>query len=542
MIRALAVLLALLAGMGEARADAFTSTPPFSGGTVPGATTFGNAALGTGPIVTITNGIASHTISGNPTVGETGELVWANNAPGQNVLRFQNNASTGFSVFTMSGVDPWYTDNTTNFEHMAIGWGNAGLGYDFIEISAYDVASNPLIPPPAFQIQQTGGADGTGGTTVICATSATSTAMTCVGNGGANGTLVTAPGLSMPSVTGIQAATVVSSGGGTTSIVLSKPATVTNAALTVNFSSPTYAQRAVMQFERGPTGGIDMYNWDGSVNTYWDRVNKRLGIGTVAPAATLDVNGGARLNGNLNFVGAATIGTGSGQLTFTAGNHVVANQDTVAAGIVSTMTKNLQTGNGGQAIYNWATGTANSSMSFALLEQASASIGLFQVGSYVNNVLMRVPEIQFQTTSGTNAFEVLPQATGADFLIVENGTTGGILTNNGGDIIVTPASGVISTSGRLAFTGSSPVVSGCGTSPAIDSHATNNSGTVTVGTVAAASCTVTFANSGFTTWNHCNVTPQTALATFGYSYTKTVLTVTATSLLNEVFDYRCDGS
>ena len=33
------------------------------------------------------------------------------------------------------------------------------------------------------------------------------------------------------------------------------------------------------------------------------------------------------------------------------------------------------------------------------------------------------------------------------------------------------------------------------------------------------------------------MTPETALATFSYSYTKTVLTVTATSLLNEVFDY-----
>ena len=92
------------------------------------------------------------------------------------------------------------------------------------------------------------------------------------------------------------------------------------------------------------------------------------------------------------------------------------------------------------------------------------------------------------------------------------------------------------------FTGTAPVVSACGTGPAIDSHATNYSGTVTVGTIAAASCTVTFASSGFVTWNHCNVTPETALATFSYSYTKTALVVTATSLINEVFDYRCDGS
>jgi hypothetical protein len=86
-----------------------------------------------------------------------------------------------------------------------------------------------------------------------------------------------------------------------------------------------------------------------------------------------------------------------------------------------------------------------------------------------------------------------------------------------------------------------PVVSACGTTPSIDSKANNRSGTVTVGTVAAASCTVTFAGGGYTTWNHCRVTSQTTLAAFAYSYTKTVLTVTGTSLVGDLFDYDCDG-
>lgn len=93
----------------------------------------------------------------------------------------------------------------------------------------------------------------------------------------------------------------------------------------------------------------------------------------------------------------------------------------------------------------------------------------------------------------------------------------------------------------LSFTGSAPAVTACGTSPSIDGKATNNSGTVTVGTVAASSCTVTFASSGFTTWNHCRVTSQTTLAAFGYSYTTSVLTVTGTSLVGDKFDYECDG-
>ena len=87
-----------------------------------------------------------------------------------------------------------------------------------------------------------------------------------------------------------------------------------------------------------------------------------------------------------------------------------------------------------------------------------------------------------------------------------------------------------------------PAVSACGTTPSIDSKANNKSGTVTVGSGVVASCTVTLAGTGYSTWNHCRVTPQTAsLAAFGYSYTKTVLTITATSLTSAKFDYDCDG-
>jgi hypothetical protein len=87
-----------------------------------------------------------------------------------------------------------------------------------------------------------------------------------------------------------------------------------------------------------------------------------------------------------------------------------------------------------------------------------------------------------------------------------------------------------------------PVVSACGTTPTIDAKANNKSGTVTVGTGAAASCTITFAGGGFSTWNHCRVTSQVSAAAFAYSYTVTAITVTATSLLTDKIDYDCDGA
>ena len=109
---------------------------------------------------------------------------------------------------------------------------------------------------------------------------------------------------------------------------------------------------------------------------------------------------------------------------------------------------------------------------------------------------------------------------------------------NGSSVSIT---GPTSITGHSYYAGSSPVVSACGTSPSIDTHSTDSSGTVTVGTVAAASCTVTF-NVAYTTFVHCRVTAQSFTTAFGYSYTKTAITVTATSLIGEVFDYTCDGS
>ena len=86
-----------------------------------------------------------------------------------------------------------------------------------------------------------------------------------------------------------------------------------------------------------------------------------------------------------------------------------------------------------------------------------------------------------------------------------------------------------------------PAVSSCGTSPSIDAKANNHSGTVTAGTAAPASCTITFAGSGYSTWNHCRVTSQSVAANFAYSYSLTALTVTATSLNADKIDYDCDG-
>ena len=95
-------------------------------------------------------------------------------------------------------------------------------------------------------------------------------------------------------------------------------------------------------------------------------------------------------------------------------------------------------------------------------------------------------------------------------------------------------------SGHLRYNGASPTLSVCGTSPAIDSNATDNAGTVTVGS-AATGCVITFATA-YSSFNHCRVTSQGAITGLAYSYTKSAITVSASVLGGDLIDYNCDGA
>lgn len=114
-------------------------------------------------------------------------------------------------------------------------------------------------------------------------------------------------------------------------------------------------------------------------------------------------------------------------------------------------------------------------------------------------------------------------------------TAGGSISFSGRGTITSSAAGHL----RMPANGSAPVVSACGTSPAIDATANDGHGTVTFG-AGATTCTVTFATA-YTTFAHCHVTFQSSLAAEAYSYTKTAITITATALSGNA-DYSCDGT
>lgn len=118
---------------------------------------------------------------------------------------------------------------------------------------------------------------------------------------------------------------------------------------------------------------------------------------------------------------------------------------------------------------------------------------------------------------------------------------GATTTGSSGSTVQTPSCvASVTAIGHFAVQGVAPAVTPCGTSPSIDANASDGEGTVTVGTGVPTSCVVTFAKA-FPTYAHCTVTPETALATFGYTYTLSALTITG-GALSGVIDYRCTGA
>lgn len=273
-----------------------------------------------------------------------------------------------------------------------------------------------------------------------------------------------------------------------------------------------------------------------------------------------------------------TVASGVDYLTFTAG----------LSGTTPIISVDGTTANQGLAVKAKGTGTVtisgganggNNIVNFNIGATTMASI--IESGGNAGLLLDGAAQYEFFSAGGSQGFGIFDNSNFHSILTINSGATGDVflgylagasvsgapnviigpqvastvLTTGINNILIgtssattTPAAGSsneVNIGGLLFWNKNSlaaPVVSACGTSPSIDAHANNRSGTVTVGTVTASSCTITFAGSGYTTWNHCRVTEETAgIAALAYSYSLTAITVTGTSLVGGVIDYDCDG-
>lgn len=282
----------ILTTNGTAASWANVLSPPYAG-----AGLYSNALCATAPSP-ITSVTPCFTFG---TAGEeAGELTLQSSST-NNVLELLNTNSAGFSVITASGPDAVYAGAHTNYEHGAFGYQSTSGSYGpntFMECSRFDFSGNALLSPTRCMIFQSGGVDPTGGTNYTCSTSNTSAALTCAANSTTNGQRIVG--------VGVPTETVISSGGGTTSITMSKVATSTNASEQVNFATPVYAQYPVFDLTdpaaNSNSGQIFIKSWNLSNIFTINRNNSgSVGIGAIptfgVPAALLEVGGTEQIDG-----------------------------------------------------------------------------------------------------------------------------------------------------------------------------------------------------------------------------------------------------
>ena len=173
-----------------------------------------------------------------------------------------------------------------------------------------------------------------------------------------------------------------------------------------------------------------------------------------------------------------------------------------------------------------------------------------------NNVIIGVNAATLDTGAGnvmigTNAGS--KGTSGSNNVLIGNNvasvtlTTGqaNILIGNGQDVTSAGVSNQIDIGGVFFMTNNSTGVPSvgavCGTGGTVDAHANNHTGQIQVGSGVIAGCTLTFAGTGFGVWNHCIVSSETAETSFGYSFSLTAITLSATSLTSDKVDYSCEG-
>jgi hypothetical protein len=216
--------------------------------------------------------------------------------------------------------------------------------------------------------------------------------------------------------------------------------------------------------------------------------------------------------------------------------------------------RNLTTGNsntfvGLSAGLNSAAAFSNTVVGSGAMTAATTSIQNTVVGTSAGNNLTGSNNTVVGFNSGgkisSGASNIAIGPTVATVTLTTGNHNVLIGTSSAVDTVASNTSNEINIENLLFFNSAStaaPALSACGTgSPTVDTHGNNRSGTITAGAGTLASCLMTFAGSGYATWNHCRVTSQSAVASFAYSYTLTTLTVTGTSITSDKFDYDCDG-
>jgi len=286
---------------------------------------------------------------------------------------------------------------------------------------------------------------------------------------------------------------------------------------------------------------------------YTGTVTSGYGINVSAPSGAI-ANYAANFIGNVNLTSGSVLQIANANaLSFPTSDTTAGASIAIGASALSGQTSSAAYGNTAVGYQAMGLGTMTTA---AVQNVAVGQQALSKVTSGTMNEAIGFQALQNNTTGSYNAAigrqAMLNNTTGSNNTIVGTSVASTTLTTGSNNILIGTSSATDANSssqsneiniGGLLFWNSNslaaPALSACGTST-IDTQANNRSGTINITAGTPASCTMTFAGTGYGTWNHCRVTSQSVNAAFAYSYTKTVLTVTGTALAGKI-DYDCDG-
>lgn len=150
----------------------------------------------------------------------------------------------------------------------------------------------------------------------------------------------------------------------------------------------------------------------------------------------------------------------------------------------------------------------------------------------INKVMsLASTSLQVNDRFGTNVLTVSTASTTWPYDLIE-----GFTATSTGPIFA------VDSAGHLMASSTYPTLSSCGTSPSLSNDSSDFSGTITVGSVAATACTLTFGNAHINS-PHCVISEQTGSVVNASSYTESVtgFTYSQTGLTSDKLDYICTG-
>lgn len=244
-------------------------------------------------------------------------------------------------------------------------------------------------------------------------------------------------------------------------------------------------------------------------------------------------SGGSNTGVGGNAFNALTTGANNTALGTNALGSVVGVSNNISIGAVSTNVS--ETGSG-----NIDIGTNVGLPSSTLSGQLNIGNVLFGLNLYNNgSTLSASPVLNGSIGIGTTS-------PFAKFAVSLNNLDTGVGIFNNAFVVASSTATATTTLFRITNTGhiiassTSPTLSSCGTTPSMVGDDTH--GEVTVGSVAATACTITFANA-WTVAPVCNITNQSMSVVNAMTYTisATAITVSQTGLTGDKLDYMCKG-